>query len=30
MQQEGRKIPADLVEELTRRVAARLVREAKK
>ena len=29
-QQEGRQIPADLVEELTRRVAARLVREAKK
>ena len=28
--QEGREIPADLVEELTRRVAARLVREAKK
>jgi len=28
--EEGRQIPADLVEELTRRVAARLVREAKK
>ena len=27
--EEGRQIPADLVEELTRRVAARLVREAK-